>query len=225
MKYFPTLCVDDFYEDPDHIREFALNQKFYKDLKGRWPGMRTEFLHTVDSEFFNYFCVKLFSLYFDLSQTNITWNVETTFQLIPKLHSDKNSAKNTGWIHTDDGNLFGGVIYLNPNPNPDAGTSLYKLIKKNDIDSGDTKINLYKNNIDNDYDNIISKHNQAFKETVRFNNVYNRLIAFDSTVDHGANSYYSETEDRLIQVFFVKYMSSDQNLPIQRSKNVIFNRK
>jgi hypothetical protein len=225
MEYFPAICVDDFYEDPDYVREFALAQKFHKNHNGHWPGMRTDGLHNIDDKFFNYFCNKLFSLYFDLNTTNIKWNVETAFQIIPKLHSDKSSAKNTGWIHTDDGYIFAGIIYLNPNPNPDAGTSLYKLINPNNIDSSSAKIDLYKNNIDTDYDNSINKHNQSFQETARFNNVYNRLISFDSTVYHGANSFYSESENRLTQVFFVKQITSNQNVPIQRSKNVIFNRK
>ena len=40
------ICIDDFYEDPDSVREFALNQEY--ETSGNYPGIRTV-PHMTDS--------------------------------------------------------------------------------------------------------------------------------------------------------------------------------
>ena len=64
---FPTICVDDFYKNPDQIRQFALNLEYNNkdNATGDYPGKRTELLHLTHPNFFNTFCQKLFSIYFD----------------------------------------------------------------------------------------------------------------------------------------------------------------
>ena len=53
---FPALCIDDFYPNPDEVRKFALEQNFYPADGGTYPGKRTDHLHELDEDFFNYFC-------------------------------------------------------------------------------------------------------------------------------------------------------------------------
>ena len=42
---------------------------------------------------------------------------------------DKYDNKNRGWIHQDIDTWFGGIVYLTKNPEPDTGTSVYKVKK------------------------------------------------------------------------------------------------
>jgi len=222
MKKFPVTIVDDFYENPDLIRNFALSLPYFKTTDGRWPGSRTELLHNINSNFFETFNRKLFSLFYDLKTTQLEWEVETTFQLIDSFSSDKDNIKNDGWIHWDKECCFSGVIYLNPNPKPNWGTSVYKL-KPNEVydDTHRTKFLHYsKSDKFNEQEYEIEKkcNNNKFIETVRVENVYNRLILFESGVFHGVPSFYSDDESRLTQVFFVKYLSSSDLYPILRSR-------
>jgi hypothetical protein len=221
MKNFPTVCVDDFYPDPDIVREFALKQQFNKPLKGFWPGLRTYPIHELDADFFKYFTSKFFGLFYNFEQEiDITWKVKSFFQLIPPLSNDKDSAFNEGLIHRDAG-LAAGIIYLNPNPNPDTGTSLFhpKKDRLPSILDNRFRENLYiGEEVDHEeYKKLLNEHNSKFEESVTFKNKYNRLIAYDSEVFHKANSYYTgnNSEPRLIQVFFIETLSTDY-MPLQR---------
>ena len=99
---FPTICVDNFYKNPDKVREFALNLKYNSEdnLTGYYPGKRTELLHKIEPEFFNKFCTKLFSIYYDFLSP-VEWTVSTSFQLIQPMGDSQQDLKNIGWFHAD----------------------------------------------------------------------------------------------------------------------------
>ena len=61
----PITCVDNFYSDPDKIRNLALGLEFEPaEKRFNFPGERTAHLFDVDKDFFDQFCEKLFSLFF-----------------------------------------------------------------------------------------------------------------------------------------------------------------
>jgi hypothetical protein len=221
MKNIPAICVDEFYSEPDKIREFALSQTYYPCDKGSFPGARTAGLQTLDKKFYNSFCQKLFSLFFNLEQTEVRYQVSTAFQLIQPVDLDPNSLKNLGWVHVDDDVIFAGVIFLTPDIDLNCGTSIFKLVDKSKIDNSDAKQRFYKDRTDLNYEEKLQMHRSAYIETVRFNNVYNRLICFDAESPHGVNSYYSSTEPRLTQVFFVEKIEADVASPIARHKKYL----
>ena len=78
---FPSICVDNFYDNPDEVREFALSLDYSETENGKYPGKRTKSLDTISNEFFHSFCQRLFSVYYDF-QIPISWKVSTQFQLI-----------------------------------------------------------------------------------------------------------------------------------------------
>lgn len=203
MKKFPTLCIDNFYDDPNSVREFALQQSYDKDPEGRWPGKRTDLLDKINKPLFDDFCKKLFSYYFDYSRTSITWQVYTGFQLIDRLSDDPNSMKNHGWIHKDKETVLAGIIYLTPEIETNCGTSLHELVDESKLCKDKTKQMYYKDGIDKNYDQVLKDHNSCFKEKRRFENVYNRLVAYDASEYHKADSYFTKENPRLTQVFFV----------------------
>lgn len=216
---FPITCLDNFYKDPDKIREFALSCEYKKHEGSNYPGLRTDQIHLIENEFFNDFCMKLFALFYDYDYHLVDWEVETYFQKIEPYSNDRKRIVNSGWSHLDEGFVFAGVIYLNPDSNPDSGTSLYKL-----------KDNEYYNLLDyslrdklyageevdiQEYERSLEIHNSYFEKTLEFKNVYNRMICYDGW--HKENNFVaSETEPRLTQVFFVKEVIAD-GVPVERT--------
>ena len=221
MLNFPSLCIDDFYNDPDKVRSLALQQPYEAEPDSPYPGKRSPPIHIIDPKLFDTFCQKLFSIFFDLEHIHceIKWFVKTSFQLIEPYDPIPKSIKNTGWIHFDDNTVFAGVIYLNPDANLDSGTSLYKLVDSSKLETEGIKLDFYQGKQYDDYEEKLDKHNSAYVETVRFNNVYNRMICFDRETAHGVRSFYSGIEPRLTQVFFVDEVKTDALSPLRRVRS------
>jgi hypothetical protein len=211
MLPFPTMCIDNFYLEPDKVREFALAQEFTASPTGQWPGKRTKDIFLLDPEFMSKFCHKIFSYYFDLQYSKLRWKVTSSFQLIDAYDTDVSSSKNKGWIHYDDA-LFGGIIYLNKSPNINSGTSLYEIIDPSKYDKEHrAKHFFYLNQTYNkNYETEMTQQDSNFIETVRFSNRYNRMISFDSGVPHRADNFSMDSEPRLTQVFFVEEIESNR---------------
>jgi hypothetical protein len=224
--YFPTICVDNFFNDPEKVRQFALSLPYNacKDASGIWPGIRTRPLHEINYDFFLLFTRKFFKMFYDLTvDVPPKWLVEVMFQKFPK-NQYGNIRK--GWVHHDH-TPGAGVIYLNPGVDSSCGTSLYKQ-KENTFFASMTpellelkneqhlNFNPQKESI---YQDAIEKHNLQFVETVRFSNVYNRLIAYDGNTLHGVEDFYgTNDEERLIMVFFIKgVMYSKHPIPEMRT--------
>ena len=222
MRSFPIVCVDDFYSDPDSIRQWALTLDYEPCPVGTWPGKRSKTLHEVDPVFFDLFCHKLFSVYYDLEQANIQWRVKTQFQLIESFDNDPLSKKNTGWTHYDRPHVFGGLIYLTPGIDRNCGTSMYKQThENNDFHAAmDAKCHFYKEGRDCNYDKKMTDHNSHFIETAEYKNIYNRMISFDGDTAHKANSFYTAVP-RLTQVFFIEEMDSLTRPPLERHKRYL----
>ena len=103
---YPITIVDDFFEDPDGIVDMANEFRYYNPNSG-------------------YFGQKLHLLHYE--SVPEYWNLQCHFQLIKPFCDNKYSNKNRGWIHQDIDTFFGGIVYLTPNPEPDTGTSVYKV--------------------------------------------------------------------------------------------------
>ena len=65
-------------------------------------------------------------------------------------------------------------------------------------------------------------NNDKFYETVRFQNIYNRLIIYDAQEYHRANNFDVGDSDRLTLVFFIGGINSDTPLPKERVVNEDF---
>lgn len=216
MIKFPTNIIDNFYNEPDKVREFALQQG-YLNSPGNYPGKRTKELHELNKKLFQEFCEKLFSIYYDLN--NLEWNVSTSFWKVSTIDNDPSSPKNMGWIH-EDGCLFAGVVYLSPGLNKNLGTTIYKKIKNYDNINVSAMHKFYSKGIDEGFDEAIVNNNNRFEETTKICNQYNRLISFDGTVPHSPSHYYMENEVRINQVFFVHNIKHPSYSPLQRVRNI-----
>ena len=214
---YPITIVDDFFEDPDAIVEMANALKYYPPDRGNWPGVRTKQLHVVEERFYNYFGEKVHLLFHDSKPEY--WNMETQFQKIQPFSEDQYDPLNRGWVHQDNC-VFGGIVYLNKNPSPDSGTSIYKTTSGYGFqeypDEIRMKEKLYRGEeIDPDeYREAWKKVHAQYIPTVRVENVYNRFVLFNNKTHHGV--YTFGTQERLTLNFFGMHMSG-KIPPLQRS--------
>lgn len=241
MNNFPAMCIDNFYDNPDEIRNFALSLQFEKH-NGNYPGIRSEEIYTLDRNLYNKFCEKLLSIFYNFNNEYIEWNISTKFQKIYPYSKDKNSLLNSGWYHKDsDRSIAAGVIYLNPDSNLDSGTIIGRLKNSEPMfpeyhwrDSFyRSKLPEIEFNTDKDifpkcenapdlniYQHELLIHNSKIEKTLEFKNVYNRLIIYDGeNVHRESNFFANEYEPRLTQVFFINAIPNNKK-PIERMRGI-----
>jgi len=217
MNFYPITIVDNFYKDPDEVRKLALAQTYYPaseldNSEGIFPGKRTHELGSIDSDFFRYSVDKLIGVFHDYSTQTVKWNISNKFQLI-------DASYDSDWIHSDVGCMFAAIIYLTPNAPLTAGTSIYqpnsKFDKKIYEQLNHEKFELYKSNKYTESKNTI---NNMFTETVRVNNVYNRLLVYEAEQFHGGHGFFGHNniDSRLTQIFFIKTLDTD-SYPLKRA--------
>lgn len=214
---FPILCVDDFYLDPQEVRDYALTLD-YPQNESVYPGIRTLPLHEINREFFDIFCEKLFSIFYNLENESGRWEVSTFFQKTYSRDPDPKSLLNSGWDHKDDDVVFAGVIYLNEDSFADSGTTISKL--KSEPERNFEIRNKFYSGSEVDKDNYASelkKHRECFEDSLIVKNQFNRLICYDSEYFHRESNFFSNEEFRLTQLFFVRKFNFDQS-PIDRIK-------
>jgi len=225
INFFP-VCVDNFFTDPDRIRNWGLSLPKQSSPQGAWPGKRSASLHDINEEIHVTIILKILSSYFDLKFTDVSWDsASIMFQQTQPHKTQSNSIINEGWIHQDKEDELAGLIYLTPNADVRSGTSLFNLKKKckdkflhytRQVE----KHAFYKgeNISEQEYLDALVQHNNCFYEKTRFNNIYNRMIMYDSNEYHRANSIHAGDEDRLTLVFFINGVKTgDGRLPVNRT--------
>tara|TARA_B100000287_G_scaffold322415_1_gene306342 strand:+ start:55 stop:825 length:771 start_codon:yes stop_codon:yes gene_type:complete len=227
-KKFFSVCVDDFFLDPDKIREWGLSLDKNPSHDGAWPGVRSDELFKVNDVVNQHIICKILSAYFDMSYVNFGWtHSNACFQQIPKM------SVNEGWVHqdtsADKGDIdLAGLIYLTPDADPNGGTSLMRVkpeYKNKLVSKTNPEKHFYYTGgeiSDEDYTAALKRNNDKFYETVRFQNIYNRLIIYDAQEFHRANSFDVGDSDRLTLVFFIGGINSDTLLPRERVVNEDF---
>jgi hypothetical protein len=117
MKLNYTL-IDEFFENVDNIREYALSLKYIKSTNDTgWKGFRTQLFDKNILEF-----IKLKLIEVDENFKNL--NIRAYYHY--SLDSTKNEVKNFKEyrLHKDPSE-WAGVIYLTPNPKENSGTTLH----------------------------------------------------------------------------------------------------
>lgn len=217
--FFPTSCIDNFFRNPDNIREYALSLDYGTDGSGRWPGVRSEQLSDLNPKMYFNILKKYLNLWFDpVDVLNMEVQADMMFQRVPSMNAG-------GWIHTDypSQNVF--MIYLNKDEDLRNGTSIYRKTVWDYSDTNDklwAKERFYKGEItEEESEKRRLEYNEIFFEkTIEFSNVYNRLICFDGHHHHGANGFSMENgEDRLFLICFIRNLKCPQT-PMQKSSAI-----
>jgi len=218
--HFPITVVDDFFDYPDEVREFALQQEYFLDVDNKWPGKRTKPLHEISPTFFNSTVNKVFSLFYDLKEINIQWNTNAYFQKVDAKYKE-------GWTHIDD-NICTGIIYLSKSKNK-CGTTIYRPIDPINakIKNADKKSEGFSNtDLITSISDFRLENNKQFRPTVTVEEEYNRLVLFDGHLLHGANEFYGDEDDsaRLTLIFFTRQIyinKADAVFPVPSMKKYL----
>lgn len=206
MKIMSVIIVDNFLDDPFAVRKWVLNQSFYDskqftEMYGSftdWPGKRTEHVYDLNNSYGDYVLNKVANycnIFFGIKNLSI----KSYFQLTTLEDGDS-------WVHQDNNVDVAGILYLNPDPPQNSGTTLYKCknISKwesymSDSEGYDTlkTINRYQNS---------SLYSELFEPVDVIGNVFNRLIMYEGKQYHKSNDYFGDSlnDGRLTQVFFIK---------------------
>lgn len=193
----PLTVVDNFFETPTLVRNFALQQEFFKGDRGNWPGIRTKFLDELDINFFNTFHDKLLN-YIPRNYKGFQ-HLEATFQLIDETYK-------RGWVHNDDPKWnVAGIIYLNNDkPKQDCGTTFYD---DRDTSNDDDHSKEYSDDVNDNIgqnEDVRDKVNSRWVPSMLAENRWNRCVISDSTRWHSAGRFFGHSKDtsRLTLVFF-----------------------
>lgn len=172
------LIVDDFYTNPNTVREFALQQSF--DVRGNYPGQRTK--------------------------TFLTPDVKDAIQRLILIHGGQvtdwierdgftgsfqyTTAADRSWIHSDRFNTWAGVCYLTPNAPSTAGTGLFRHKASGEYEHTTT-----------DYEAQDMTKWELFDV---IGNKYNRLVLYRGNLFHMSLDYFGKDkyDGRLFQLFF-----------------------
>ena len=222
MNLYPITVINDFYENPDAIRKFALAQKYTfrheeHELDYVYPGCRTKDLHDLDSALQALVLKKLVSVFHLAEHDLMRWGISSSFQSVSEIYKE-------GVIHTDTNTIFAGVLFLTPNAPLNSGTSLYR--KNASFNESKYKKACDQNTERFKTGQIVMKNSfhSMFDEVVRVNNVYNTLILFEGDIYHAANKFFGSTlnDSRLTQVFFVNKIDANKanSFPLNRTKAI-----
>jgi len=181
------LVIDNFYTNPDAVREYAMSREYVERGYHGAVGHRT-----LEHKHFNGVKEKFESILGKkMAKGNELggWDYQTNgvFQ-----HC---MAEDPFVIHADD-QKWAAMIYLTPDAPVECGTTLYRHKKtKQDRVERKSDWGIFKGNF---YDPT------PFEVVDVVGNKYNRMILFDAKHIHAASQYFGDSieNDRLFQLYF-----------------------
>ena len=200
---YPTTIVEDFFSDPDAIVKYAEDLEYSPSPTGHWPGVRSKHIGEINFNLFQYIGNKIYSLFHSTPAERCV--IDMWFQLITPYHEDKWNPLNRGWVHRDTFSNFGGIIYLTKNPEKDTGTSIYKEVEgyyyQTENETKNKRNHFLGNGVpEKEYSESWKRNQSQYLETVKVENVYNRMLMFNSKTHHAVKTY--GTKPRLTIAFF-----------------------
>ena len=187
------IITDNFYNNPDEVRNFALSQEF--GVKGNFPGNRTRSFLNDELKFF---IEKLISPH----AGKVTYwggDPETTFTGAFQYTTSYDKT----WIHADNTTTWAGVCYLTPNAPHTGGTGLFR--------HKGTGYSRPPRDIEGNYDDELLKPLlYDYSDLTKWDlvdvvgNVYNRLVLYRGDLFHASLDYFGHdlNTGRLFQTFF-----------------------
>lgn len=178
------IVVDDFYENPDEVREIALNQNFEPDLRYH-KGKRTstKFLAPGTKQLFESLLGRKITNWVEYEYNGIFQYCTAEDPLV--YHSDTQS--------------YAAAVYLTPNAPIETGTSFYRSKSHPDIRKTDVEKNINQEVFAGGY-----YDRTKFELVDTVGNVYNRLAIWNSKMIHSASEYFGtdKYDSRLFHLFF-----------------------
>lgn len=176
--------IDNFYSDPDSVRDFALSLDF--SVSGNYPGLRTQpctneggYIDNIKLSLEKIINKKITEFPLD--------NYNTAFQLT--LEGD------TTWVHHD-AMSYAAVVYLTPDAPLESGTAIYRHNITGIMKHGPEQ--------PLDFNNFSIPEDQ-WEIVAEAKNIYNRLVIYDAMYYHRSVLPGFGTDKqtgRLFQTFF-----------------------
>lgn len=212
MRY-PTTVIDNFLPDPDEVVRF-MHRCAFEENHPSYPGKRSRHLHVLDEKLHQHLDYKICSLFKMEKSPNLSSCY--FFQKIEPKYP-KWDERSMDMIHVDSPCDMGGVIYLDKDPDPDAGTSTYtnKTFAHITPEANQLWWDLYEGK-DIDVEKFKKNYHEytdQFEETVTVKNRYNRLILFDGTTYHRCPTHGDKTRHTIVFFF------GDASLGPDRAEN------
>jgi hypothetical protein len=187
-KNKPTTCslivIDNFYENPMEVRNFALKQEYRED--SHYPGKRSK----------SYACQE--------HKERFQKILEPLVGKIKDFPFDSDNGKfqystsnDHSWVHYDNDDIeYAAIIFLTPDAPVESGTGFYQFMDGT-MNASESKF------MKSDFGKY-SKDMTKWKLVDKVGNVFNRLVIFDSSRYHTAVDYFGSDiyDGRLYQVFF-----------------------
>jgi len=186
---FNSITIDNFYENPIEVREFALKQEF--KVRGNYPGQRTvSFLTDALKQKFR-------QILYPFAGDIIWWGGDYTGSFQYTVASDRS------WIHSDSTTDWAAVIYLTPDAPLTAGTGIFRH-KKTGWMHYDYKKENEPGYIESAPPNNEMQDFTKWEMVDRVGNIFNRLIMYRADNYHVSLDYFGQNmhDGRLFQVFF-----------------------
>lgn len=178
------IVVDNFYTDPDQVRDLALTQDYAPDLRYH-KGKRTstKFFAPDTKQVFESLIGRKITKWTDFEYNGIFQYCTAEDSLV--YHSDVQS--------------YAAAVYLTPDAPVECGTSFYRSKKHPNVRKIDVN--------DLNYNQVFEG---GFYDKTKFDlvdtvgNVYNRLVLWDARLIHSAAQYFGTDKDnsRLFHLFF-----------------------
>jgi len=175
------IVIDEFYNNPNDVREFALAQEF--DVTGNWPGNRTKtFINESTKE-------TIQKILQDIAGNVTDWQANDgytgSFQLTTSM--------DRSWIHADSYNTWAGVLYLTPDAPLSGGTGIFRYKKTGSMMEDGTDLS------------GVTQDMTKWELVDRVGNVYNRLVLYRGNNYHMSLDYFGKDKEdgRLFQLFFI----------------------
>ncbi len=179
------IILEDFYSDPDYVRNYALNELEWHDKKGNHPGRRSDpDRHPSVKKLLENTIQK------EVTDWDVEWNYSNGAYNLCK-------AWDKCWIHSDWGTTYACVVYLTPDAPIESGTALYKHKKTGyRIRPEDKELAEQLDDQSNDF--------TAWEMTDYVGNIYNRAVIYKGKYYHSAVQYFGNTDEycRMHQTFF-----------------------
>ena len=188
-----VIVVDDFYADPDLVREYAMSNLEFTPSKYH-KGQRSNSRYIIDGT-----KEKLEEI---LGSKIINWNnggyANGVFQFC---------TADQPIVYHVDSQMYAAMVYLTPDAPPQTGTAMYrsKVTGATSFPGMDSRVgeeyyNTFKGNSKkmNFYDGT------NFEKVDDIGNVYNRLVIFNSSRIHAATEYFGDAINnaRFFHMFF-----------------------
>jgi hypothetical protein len=201
---WPTLCVDDFFKNPQAVINFSKTLDYIK-LPGLYPGERTDLIHSIDQEFFNNVTTKIIACLYpnEVYQENLICNAKMYFQRIKPQENIQ-----PGFVHQDSTCEFTSIVYLSDEE--DTGTAIYRNIKQPipnwtiEAKKGYTNTKKQKTKA---FKKAVEDNRKCFQQTFEFTSIKNRMVLFDGSQYHGVNNFGKRKKDRLTLITFFHSIS------------------